>query len=815
MAKKSITEIPAHIRAKWNCVAYARDVLGFPVFKDGDRCVSIAPGPHTHNDGLIIHDDYWYDYSDGKSGDVIDLCAIVRHNGDKGEAMRELGAEFFTGFTPAVYHKHSLSLQQLIEKWHSQLRPEDRAYLHDRRITDETIDRLKLGYCGWVKSGMYDRIIIPYWKNGKVVYYAGRDCSGKWKDKTSGVSKYKKMWTGKNEFSENVMWGLHTLGRDWCIDPEKDKYLCILEGQFDVMSFEQCGWHVLSPIGGRFAKKLMPQLKSICKRFEKVFICMDNDGPGVTFQRDMAKFLFSNNIPFVCGHVQGEYSGQKIKDVSDYYTLGGDLSELVATANDGIADLARTYHPGDESEFYQFMMTAGRFVDSAKLVMFAKNVDMDKDFVKECIKAAKKSPLESTVAKEILSEHELLYMVNDGIYEYEHGVWRSIPFVAVQNMARIRLGNFATASLTAQIAKHIQIINHSTAGFNTQNIINMHDGVLDLQTMELREHSPAFMTTIQIPRVYDADAQCPKWLEFIRQVMDGESDKELLLQEMAGYIFMPDNKLNQGFFLMGDGANGKSVFLEVLRYVIDPRNCSNVELSNMADRFEPLRLKDSLVNFSTETRVDLKGAEAAIKKVISGETMSAAHKGVDAVEFVPRCKIFCACNNFIHSKDISHGFVRRVKLVDFPKIFTKKTANPNLTNELKEEAAGILNWMIEGWRILNASGKFIETKEEERMKEEFLTLANPLAGFIRERLSGIFGAEISSVSLFNNEYLMWATESNVGKMGKYVFGRTLSSLMRYMRPDVVQRKNRDNTVYIFPEAAPKKDNDEASEWTQL
>lgn len=176
---KSISSIPGLIRAKWNCVAYARDVLGLPVYRDGDRCTSIMPGPHTHSDGFIVHDDYWYDFSGAKGGDVIDLCAVARHNGDKSDAFRELGAEFFTGFSPSVYRRHQESLTRMIQRWHENLRPEDREYLHGRRITDETIDRLKLGYCGDIGSGMYDRIIIPYWKNGQPVYYAGRDCSGK------------------------------------------------------------------------------------------------------------------------------------------------------------------------------------------------------------------------------------------------------------------------------------------------------------------------------------------------------------------------------------------------------------------------------------------------------------------------------------------------------------------------------------------------------------------------------------------------------------------------------------------------------------
>ena len=261
---------------------------------------------------------------------------------------------------------------------------------------------------------------------------------------------------------------------------------------------------------------------------------------------------------------------------------------------------------------------------------------------------------------------------------------------------------------------------------------------------------------------------------------------------------MKNNKLNKGFFLMGDGANGKSVMIETIRYVIDPRNCSNVELSDMADRFEPLRLRNKMVNFATETRVDLKGAETAIKKVISGETISAAHKGVDAVEFEPHCKIIAACNNFINSKDITHGFVRRLKFIVFPKIYDDRTADPELQDKLKAEAPGILNWMIKGWKMLKESGKYIETSEEVRTREEFLMLANPLAAFIRMSLEGICG-KFTAVDLYKSLYIPWTNETNTGKMSLINFTRQLKVLMRQMMPKVKITVSNKGNLYDFGE----------------
>lgn len=800
----SISEIPQLIRAKWSCVAYARDVLGLPIFKSGDRCMTPIGSGHTHNDSFWVHDERWHDFSNNLDGDVIAMSAYVRHNGDMGEAMHELGGEFFSGLNASDFRRHQESLSRTIERWHKALRPEDREYLHDRRIDDYTIDMLQIGYCGDEKSAMFDRIIVPYWQNGRPVYYAGRDCSGKWKDKHSGVSKYKKMFTRKNEYSENTIWGLHTLSTDYCPSIDNDStiqkadYLCILEGMFDVMSFAQDGWHVLSPIGGHFAAKLMPMIKAICKRFKKVYICFDNDGPGVAFQQKMARFLFSNQIPFVCGHVPSDFNGQKIKDVSDYYAAGGSLVDLVENATPGITDLATIFHDGDEETFREFMLTAGRYASVPELKALCKNVRMDADYVNECFKEAKKPPRETDIAECVCKKHTLLYVVGDSFYEYEHGLWQGKPNEAIQLYAGDELGRFADIARMTAIARHLRAKKWTRAEFDTQNIVNCLNGVLDLETLELKPHNPGFMSTIQTGRYYDPKADCPRWYDFLDAAFQGDPLKKRCAAQIAGYIFFADCRLEKAFFLMGEGSNGKSVFIETLRYVVDPRNCSSVKIDELNDRFEPLKLRHSLVNFSTETQADVKGAESAIKTIASGETITAAHKGVDSITFKPRTKLIFACNNFLHAKDMSMGFIRKMKFLTFGRTFTPAEADTQLQYKLRDEASGILNWMINGYRDLRAMGHFVETADEIITQEQFMMLADPIAAFVRLKVSKLSGCYMSAFELYEQHYLPWQKKTKTELVNSLDFSKRVKRMLRMLLPHVSIEHRESGNVYVFP-----------------
>ena len=120
----------AYVKDKYSVLEYARDILGFPVHKSGDRCVSFAPDSHN-NTAMVIYNDSWYDFKQGIGGDVIDLCAYVKHNGDIGEAIKDLAGDY--RYNP-VWKEKTLERDQQVEEWHKQLRECDIHYLYRRNI---------------------------------------------------------------------------------------------------------------------------------------------------------------------------------------------------------------------------------------------------------------------------------------------------------------------------------------------------------------------------------------------------------------------------------------------------------------------------------------------------------------------------------------------------------------------------------------------------------------------------------------------------------------------------------------------------------
>lgn len=814
-----LSQIIERIHERIDSSRYAR-LNSLPVSKDYDRCTSIAPGPHTHNNAFVLlPGGGWYDHTLGKGGDVIELARWLNHNGDRGAAIRELAEicgiqidNHEIEYAQSKLHE----LNDYILTCHKNLRPQDIEYIHSRAITDETIENLKMGY-----DPETDRLIIPYTRNGEFVYYAAR------RRNELSPQKYKKAYLQDGENGlENIPWGLDTLHREndkvihTCSgDFRKDEMIAMSEGMFDIMSFYQEGYKCLSPISGYFNKRYMPQVIGACKSVKLVVTSFDNDKAGMNFTKNMAMKFIMNGINFICVRLP-----KGIKDISDYYAAGGNLDELVADAVDGktlfadyiindpskFSDFCKEYSEkiSDKKEFRNFMCDYARFMDKYEVIDIckAKEKEFDKEFIRQVLSDARHAPSESILAKEILARFELMYVDNEGFFEYQNGVWKRISDYWVKKYIADRLGAFMNNSRIGAVANLLKSLCIRNVQFNRKNILNFQNGTLNLDTLELVAHSPDDLSTIQMTYDYDPEALCEKWRKFIFEIMSGDRRKIYLLQEAVGYVLCADCRLQTGFMLIGNGANGKSVFLSVLRNLFNPENCKSIEISQLAQPFYAIQLKDKLANFCSELGSEFKKAEAMFKKIISGnDAIYDSYKGKDGIEFVPRVKNFFACNSYITSNHIDYSILRRLTFIKFNERYEGKNRNTNLLSELLTELPGIMNWAIEGYKRLMKRGSLITCKESDETLQDFLYSVSPVDAFIREKLCSSYSGEYS-INLLYNMYKEWCSENGHHSMSKGAFRRTFLSNIEIHRKDVKLTIEDKKEVFYFPKYTPEPEN---------
>jgi putative DNA primase/helicase len=595
---------------------------------------------------------------------------------------------------------------------------------------------------------------------------------------------------------------LHTLDRD----PDRN-LLVIAEGAFDALSFEQEGYSVISAITGHFSREQLPAALSIAKSFKNVFLVFDNDTvthAGEKFTLKMAKILTEKRIPCVIGNVPPMY-----KDISEFYADRGNLADIINSATDGIEFLASKIT--NKNEFNTFARKVCRYMTKPDVDMFFKSVSkstiFDPDWLKALCKDCKSSPLDKTIAEEVTKKYKLLYNEKISFFQYNGTYWTSKTDTEISAYIADALGPFATGPKISSILKVIKSDVVTNKLFNVNPVINFINGTLELSPEILfREHRAEDCCTYCLDYPYNPAATSQEWLNFLDTVTNHDDKKICLLQELSGYVLFPDNRLQKCAVLIGSGANGKSVFLNVLTRIFGSSNVSNVEMSSLSQDFQVIQLMNSMLNISAETRTNVAGAESKFKQITAGDEISACYKGKDYITFRPRAKMFLACNEYVKSSDTTEGWTRRFCFVDFPMHFVE-IPNPNNPEELpidrdiemklttKEQLSAIFNWVLGGYEMLKACGYFTEPEDQKAINEEFKELSNPLIEFAKE-LNIV--KEISNNGLYL-KYKDWCDETGHNALARNTFQKRIAKAFKEYRDDLEPYKTKNERGYQVKE----------------
>ena len=760
------------IKQRISCVTFAQSA-NLPITKSGDRCVSPLRDGASNPTSFVVYDDFYYDFATGAGGDVIELCAALNHNGDRGAAIRELaritgvasdGTESTRGW---LDYTNQLNAQTAY--YNTQLTSDDRDYLHSRGLSDDDIQRLLIGR---VTDGpLRGRLFLPYFSghDGYVCYYATRALPGG----AFPDSKYMKQ--KRDEHSQHLPWGLQTLNRD-------SDTLVIAEGYFDAVSFEISGYPVLSAITGRFSRDQLPVVLSVARKFRRVFIVYDNDArthAGDNFARSMSEILTRNHIPFIVGTVPPPYH-----DISEYFAAGGNLAQIIEHAEPGISYIASRFT--EFSDLERFIYTVARHTKRTELEnIFAtiRNTNRwNENALKSLLRSATTAPPETIIADEILGAHKLVYIPDVGFYEYSHGVWTRIHDSVIKSYADQAYGVFSTAQRVNAICNLVKVrALRDDVSFNQQPVWNFVNGTLDLETGVFRDHNPNDYCSIQSAYPYNPDATYTAWSRFINDVTAGDAKSAELLQLLPGYTLMQDCRYEKGFVFSGNGSNGKSKYLEILRQLF----CGNPTVSNltprgMLDKFQRIQLREAILNVAGEIRSDLRDVEEIIKSVISGEPQTACYKGQDFVTFPTRTKLVFATNAQLTSGDTSEGLTRRLIMVDFKVSFVdnpnpnnpyERQKNVDILNDLLVElnSGGIFNWAYEGYKLLRAVGYFTETADQTELIQDFKRSSNPILVFWEDNHYD-FGESFTNTEVYR-DYQQWCVDNGEKSVTSSVFHR--------------------------------------------
>lgn len=236
------------------------------------------------------------------------------------------------------------------------------------------------------------------------------------------------------------------------------------------------------------------------------------------------------------------------------------------------------------------------------------------------------------------------------------------------------------------------------------NAFNVRNCLISLKTGKTAEHDKKYMISKLAPVTYDENAKCPRWDRFIEEITCGDKSLQLYLQRMIGYCMTAYTKEQCMFFLYGNGSNGKSVFVDTIAYMLgeyaascQPETVMMRDRNNTA-RGDLARLKGARMVVTSEPNDGCRLDEGIVKQMTGGteNKLTARFLYGREFEFSPEFKIVMSTNYRPVIKGTDNGIWRRVRLIPFTAEFTKENRDPQLTEKLRRELPGILNWAIAG-----------------------------------------------------------------------------------------------------------------------
>lgn len=273
--------------------------------------------------------------------------------------------------------------------------------------------------------------------------------------------------------------------------------------------------------------------------------------------------------------------------------------------------------------------------------------------------------------------------------------------------------------------------------FTKQSIINLKNGslVLDEIGVVLKPFDYRDFLTHQLNFARNQKAINQIFLTYLEQVLP-DPDTRRTLQEVAGYLFVKGLKMEKIFFLFGDGANGKSVFFEVLNGVIGLENISNYSLESLTDEKGYCRamIKDKIVNYGTDIRLNRIDA-GMFKTLASGEPIEARLPYRDPFLMTDYAKLIFNVNRMDSANiEHTHGFYRRLLIIPFLNTIAENVQDRDLHKKILVDRAGVLNWIIQGAERVIKSRNIFVSKECDDFKIRFLKETDSVAMFEEQHI---------------------------------------------------------------------------------
>ncbi|PEJ99320.1 DNA primase family protein [Bacillus wiedmannii] len=376
----------------------------------------------------------------------------------------------------------------------------------------------------------------------------------------------------------------------------------------------------------------------------------------------------------------------------------------------------------------------------------------------------------------LINEHHIckvtnvLHIYKDGVYsdkqeDIEEAMIRHIP--ALKRMQRQE-----TIAYLQLKAEH--------QNFASTKYVVVKNGVFNLETWQLEDFTPEIITRNKIPVAYIPGAYYEVTDKTFNKIAVNDKKIRAILEEILGYILFRRNEFAATFILTGDGSNGKSSYLKIIRKLIGSDNASSLDLNELDQRFKTAELFGKLANIGDDIGKGYIKESSIFKKLSTGETLNVERKGKDPFDFTNYAKLIFSANEMPRINDFSDGLGRRLQIVPFKAKFTPNDDDydPFITDKLlsDESMQYVLNLALKSLKRLLVEKKFTKSKAVEDELIKYQEENNPIISFVNNEDVELERAVVGDVYL---QYKVYCAENGFQSVSNINFSKQVTQLFGY------------------------------------
>jgi putative DNA primase/helicase len=337
-------------------------------------------------------------------------------------------------------------------------------------------------------------------------------------------------------------------------------------------------------------------------------------------------------------------------------------------------------------------------------------------------------------------------------------------------------------------------------------LLGVQNGVVDLGASELLPCTPDLLVSKKANVAYDPFADCPKFKTALKMWLP-DPEMRAFVRRYFGLCLsglITEQKLG---FLYGLGANGKSVFIDIMTWLLGDYSLTIDSAMLMKQRFKDgqsprpdiVALKGVRFAVGSELSDGQAFDEGELKRLTGGDELTGrALYDKASITFTPTHKLCLVGNHKPVITDTTHSMWRRPMLIGFDHVIPQDQQDKMLTAKLRQEGSGILNWLLEGLRDYQHGGLRIPKSVDDAVAQ-YRSDSDVLGIFLEEHYIADPKGKIEKIPCYKL-YKQWAIDNGHGVLSSSTLTKRLAE-RGYMR-DGSKKKIIGLTRVIPPFTSP-------------